>query len=273
MKTGILMLGIVLTSLTAVAQEKTMDKNIIFIHGAWSTGSVWDNYKTYFSEQGYNTISPTFNYHTIEQNDSLIGVSMEDYVNQIREVLKTFDNPPTVVAHSMGCIIAQRLAAEGLFKKMILIAPSANYGMIPPSESGKSVKWVNNVKHLKRNLVKPTFKQAVDGMLHNLSKEKQQAVYSKMTYESGLVMKEMIWIKNLFGKKPNKIKYSRVDIPILFIAGGIDNASPVKISKKLMKKYKTKTELKVFENNAHWMVEENNWKEIAEYITNWIEKK
>lgn len=246
--------------------------NVVFIHGAWSTDDVWDNYENYFSEQGFNTISPTFNYHTIERNDSLIGVSMEDYVNQIRKVMESFDNPPIVVAHSMGCIIAQRLAIEGLIGKMILIAPPANYGMMPPSESIKSLKWVNKVKHLKENLVKPTFEQAVNGMLHNLPKEKQKEVYSKMTYESGLVMKEMIWNKNLFGKKPNKIKYSKINIPTLFISGGIDNASPVKISEKLIKKYKSKAELKVFDDNAHWMLEENNWKEIAKYITSWIEQ-
>tara|TARA_Y100000031_G_C8239951_1_gene395204 strand:- start:1663 stop:1803 length:141 start_codon:yes stop_codon:yes gene_type:complete len=28
----------------------------------------------------------------------------------------------------------------------------------------------------------------------------------------------------------------------------------------LIKKYKSKIELKVFENNGHWMMEENNWK-------------
>lgn len=272
MKRGILALSIFLTSVIGVAQEKTPNKNVVFIHGAWSTGSVWNNYKTYFSEQGFNTISPTFNYHSVERDDSLIGVSMEDYIDQIRKVLRSFNTPPIVVAHSMGCVIAQRLATEGLIEKMILIAPPANYGMMPPSESIKSVKWVNGVKNLKDNLAKPTFEQAVSGMLHNLSNEQQKEVYSAMTYESGLVMKEMIWIKNLFGERPNKIKYSEIDIPILFVSGGIDNASPVKISEKLMKRYKTNTELKVFEKNAHWMMEESNWKEIVRYIKIWIER-
>ena len=271
MKTTILIFSICLTNLIGMAQEKTSVKNVVFIHGAWSTGGIWDNYKTYFSEQGFNTISPTLSFHSIERNDSMIGVSMEDYINQIREVLNSFENPPIVIAHSMGCVIAQRLAEEGLIGKMILIAPPASYGIMPPSESIKSVKWVNNVKHLKYSLAKPTFEQAVNGMLHNLSKEKQTEVYSKMTYDSGLVMKEMIWIKNLFGEKPNKIKYSKIDIPVLFVSGGIDNASPVKISEKLMKKYKSKTELKIFENNAHWMMEESNWKEIAEYIAKWAD--
>jgi hypothetical protein len=32
-----------------------------------------------------------------------------------------------------------------------------------------------------------------------------------------------------------------------------------------------KPDLKVFENNAHWMMKEQNWKEIAVYINEWIE--
>ncbi|MGL1887603.1 MAG: alpha/beta hydrolase [Reichenbachiella sp.] len=271
MKTIALILMTVIMNLTGNAQSTTNhNKTIVFIHGAWSTGEVWDNYKTYFSEKGHTILTPTFNYHSANQNDALIGVSMEDYVNQIRTIVEPLDTPPTIVAHSMGCIIAQRLAMEGLIEKMILIAPPANYGMMPPSESINSVKWVNKVAQLKESLAKPTFEQAVDGMLHNLPLPKQQEVYSKMTFESGLVMKEMIWIKNLFGKKPNKIKYSKIDIPILFVSGGVDNASPVKISEKLMKKYKPNAELKVFEKNAHWMMEENNWAAIAEYMTDWM---
>lgn len=273
MKTIVITLIALVISLTGNAKSTTgTNKTVIFIHGAWSAGDIWNNYKTHFSEKGYQTISPTFSYHSPSANDSLIGVSMEDYVSEIRKIVNSLATPPIVVAHSMGCIIAQRLAMEGLIEKMILIAPSANYGIMPPSESIKSIKWVNQVKHLNQSLVKPTFEQAVSGMLHNLSETKQKEVYSKMTDESGLVMKEMIWIKNLFGKKPNKIKYSKIDIPILFISGGIDNASPAGIAEKLSKKYKSNSEIKVFEKNAHWMTEENNWIEIVEYITDWIEK-
>jgi len=261
----------IIMNLTVNAQSTiNNNKTVIFIHGAWSTGDIWNNYKTHFSEKGYKTFSPTFSYHTTTKNDSLIGVNMDNYVFEIRKIIKSLNNPPIIVAHSMGCIITQRLAMEDLIEKMILIAPPVNYGMMPPSKSIKSIKWVNRVKHLENNLVKPTFEQAVNGMLNNLSKTKQKEVYSKMTNESGLVMKEMIWIKNLFGKKPNKIRYSKINIPILFISGGLDNASPVKIAEKLSKKYKSNSVIKIFETNAHWMMEEDNWIEIAEYISDWI---
>lgn len=270
MKKVVLIFSIIITSMIGLTQEKSAIKNVIFIHGAWSTGNIWKNYKTHFSEEGFNTYSPTLSYHNTNDKDSLVGQSIEDYVNQIRKIVCSFETRPIVVAHSMGCIIAQRLAMEGILDRIILIAPPANYGMMPPSESIASVKWVNKVPNLKTSLAKPTFEQAVEGMLHQLPKEKQIEVYNSMTDESGLVMKEMIWIKNVFGKKPNKINYSKVNIPILFVAGGLDNASPVLISEKLKKKYKANAELKIVKNNAHWMMEEENWKEISTTIINWI---
>jgi non-heme chloroperoxidase len=248
-------------------------KNVVFIHGAWSTGDVWGKYETYFSKKGFHMFSPTLSGHLLGKKDSLIGVSIEDYVNEIRVLLKTFNSPPIVIAHSMGCIIAQRLATEGLVEQMILIAPPVNLGMMPPSESIESIKWINEVKKLKTQVVKPSFELATKGMLQNLSKDKQKEMYSKVTSESGLALKEMIWIKNLFGKKPNRIKYAKVDQPILFISGGLDQASPTAIAEKLSKKYKSNVKLKVFEKNGHWMMEEENWLEIAVYIERWIRLK
>lgn len=256
-------------SITAMAQTIQTNKNIVFIHGAWSTGDVWDNYRLYFEAQGYHTVAPTFRFHEVRTTDSLIGVSMEDYVTDLRKILKLYATPPIVVAHSMGCIIAQRLATEGLVDKLILIAPPVNYGMMT---SMKAMKWVNKIEHLDASLAKPSFQDAAYAMLNNLQVDKQKHVYAGMTAESGQVMKELIWIKNLFGKKPNKIEYAKNTAPILFISGGIDRSSPVSIAQKLAKKYKSPTDLKVFENNAHWMIEENNWEETAAYIEYWIEK-
>ena len=273
MKTGIIVFSILFISFTSFSQQKSTNKNVVFIHGAWSTGRIWKNYETYFLEKGYNTTSPTLSFHSIERNDSLIGMGMEDYLNQIRKIVKSFPNRPVVIAHSMGCIIAHRLAMEGLVDKVVLIAPPASFGMMPPPESIQSVKWINNTKNLAKNLVKPSFEEAVFGMLHNLSPEEQKAVYAAMTYESGKVMKEMIWIKNLFGQKPTKINYSKIDVAVLLVSGGEDNASPVNISEKLKNKYNSSAELKVFENNAHWMMEEKNWNEIVGYIQSWLEKK
>jgi esterase/lipase len=72
-----------------------------------------------------------------------------------------------------------------------------------------------------------------------------------------------------FAKGDRFIKEGEVCTEIGFVLiGCLDNASPVEISKNLMKKFKTNVEIKVFENSAHWMMEEKNREEISKFIKN-----
>jgi pimeloyl-ACP methyl ester carboxylesterase len=250
------------------AQES---KNILFIHGAWSTGDVWENFEIHLNSLGYNTYAPTLRYHTSYRNDSLIGTSIFDYISDLKKLVKTMDSPPIVVAHSMGCIVGQKLAEANVIDKLILIGSPVNYGMTPPKDPINPVKWVTSIKGFKNQIIKPSFEHSQLVLFNNLDSLQQIAEYEQLTYESGQVMKEMIWIKNIFGKKPNKIDYENITIPALLIYGGKDVAAPKGIADKLIKEFKVKPDLKVFESNAHWMMKEQNWKEIAVYISEWIE--
>jgi len=259
---------LVALSLTSNAQET---KNILFIHGAWSTGDVWENFEEYFESLGYNSFTPTFQFHSVnEKNDSLIGTSIFDYISDLKELIKSMDTPPVVVAHSMGFIVGQKLAEVNVIDKLILIGAPVNYGMMPPKDTINAVKWVGSVKDLKNKQIKPSFEQAKLVLFNNLDSEQQEIEFENLTFESGQVMKEVIWIKNIFGKKPNKIDYKKITSQILLIYGGLDVSSPKGIANKLIKEYETQPDLKVFNHNAHWMMKEKNWKEIAVYIENWI---
>jgi pimeloyl-ACP methyl ester carboxylesterase len=267
MKKIIFIISLIALSFLSNAQES---KNVMFIHGAWSKGSVWENFENHFDSLGYNTYAPTLRFHS-NKNDSLIGTSIFDYISDLKKLIKTMDSPPIVVAHSMGCIVGQKLAEANVIDKLILIGAPVNYGMMPPKDTINPVKWVTSIKDFKNQIIKPSFEHSKQVLFNSLDSIQQIVEYENLTYESGQVMKEMIWIKNIFGKKPNKIDYDNITIPTLLIYGGKDVAAPKGIADKLIKEFETKPELKVFENNAHWMMKEQNWKEIAVYINKWTE--
>jgi pimeloyl-ACP methyl ester carboxylesterase len=271
MKTGILILSIFLTSLLGVAQEKTSNKNVVFIHGAWSTGEFWSNIETHYQSLGYTVHTPTLKFHS-ENQDNLKETSIFDYIKDIRELINTLDSKPIVVAHSMGTIVGQKLAEEKLVSKLILIGAPVNFGMLPPKGSESPLDWVSEVNDWKKNIVKPTKEHSNHFLFNMLDSNDQVQEYNKLTYESGQAIRELNWIKNLFGEKPNKIDYKKVDCPILLIYGGKDVSAPQGIGIKLKEKYGNNPELKVFENNAHWMMKEKNWEEISIYIDNWIKQ-
>jgi len=267
MKKIIFIISLIALSFLSNAQES---KNILFIHGAWSKGSVWEHFENHFDSLEYNTYAPTLRFHS-NKNDSLIGTSIFDYISDLKKLIKTMDSPPIVVAHSMGCVIGQKLAEANVIAKLILIGSPVNYGMMPPKDTINPVKWVTSIKGFKKQIIKPSFEHSKLVLFNNLDSLQQITEYEHLTYESGQVMKEMIWIKNVFGKKPNKIDYKNITIPTLLIYGGKDVAAPKGIANKLIKEFKVKPYLKVFESNAHWMMKEQNWKEIAVYISEWTD--
>ena len=70
---------------------------------------------------------------------TLVGVGMADYRAELEAFLETLPPKPVMLGHSMGGVLAQQLAAEGLASALILIAPAPRAGILPPSDAEKQL--------------------------------------------------------------------------------------------------------------------------------------
>lgn len=59
----------------------------------------------------------------------MIGQKGMDYVQQAKAEIEKLSDKPVIIGHSMGALIAQKLAELGLASKLVLIAPSAPKGI------------------------------------------------------------------------------------------------------------------------------------------------
>ncbi len=94
-----------------------MAKDIVMVHGANEGGWCFDKFKGVFETLGWTCHAPDLIGHGSDATDAktrLVGVGMADYLAQLRTLLKTFAAPPVLLGHSMGGILVQQLAAEGL---------------------------------------------------------------------------------------------------------------------------------------------------------------
>ena len=88
---------------------------------------------------------------------------------------------------------------------------------------------------------------------------------------SGRAGKEIVfWLFD--SKKTSKIDESEMTCPLLVISGSEDRVTPPSVGRAIAKKYKSVSTHKEFENHAHWIVNEPGWKDVAEYINEWIKK-
>lgn len=264
------------------AGSKGTKGSLIFIHGMWGGGRQWADWEARLGEDGYETLAPTLPYHDIAPADpppALLGEqSLLDYADFIEAQAATLSETPVIVGHSMGGLIAQILLARGVGKAGILLAPA------PPA--GAPAMWALAMPSVSRTLTgklftaampkKPhrlSFKQAAYACLNNLSKDQQKAEYAQWVWESGRVLWELgFWY--LDSRKAARVDPAKVTVPTLTIAAGRDRIVPARVVRSNAKRYQDRGgDYAVFESNAHMLICEDGWEEVADHCVDWMNEK
>lgn len=246
------------------------------IHGMGESAWCWDNYKEFFEKKGYRCITPTLRWHDINPKDPpnpKIGTtSLLDYVFDLEKEVDKLDEPPILMGYSMGGLLAQILAERRKIKALILLSPASPYGVLDLRMSllrsfspffRKFAFW--------KKPVKQDFKAVSYSMLNLCSAKEKKNIFDKLVFESGRALSEIgFWFFDF--KKAAKIDGNKVTCPVMFVVGKEDRITPVSIVRKTAKKYKTVSDFKIFPNHAHWILGEQGWEKITEYIYNWIKK-
>jgi len=251
-----------------------MTEAIVMIHGMWGGGWHWENYKNFFEGKGYHCITPTLRFHDVSPKEPpsphLGNTSLLDYAEDLEREIRKLNALPVLMGHSMGGLLAQILASRGLAKAAILLTPASPRGIIALRPSVIRSFWSGLTKWgFWRRPVRQTFNEAVYSMLHLMTVEEQQELFSRFVYESGRAACEIgFWF--LDPKRAAEVDESKVLCPVLVIAGAQDRITPAPVVRKIADKYKAVSTYREFANHAHWVIGEPGWPEIVEYIFDWL---
>lgn len=254
-----------------------MAETIFMIHGMFGGPWCWDNYRDVFEGEGYRCISTTLPYHDMDPQgvpDQRLGTtSLLDYADALEQEIKQLEEKPILMGHSMGGLLAQMLGARGLAKAIVLISPASPSGIliIEPSVI-KSVWSIIRKWGYWKKPARQTYAEAVYSILQQVPEEERKETYDKFVYDSGRAIFELgSWYFDVTGA--SKVDESKLTCPMLVVTGSQDRLTPVSGIRKLVKKYKTVSTYKEFENHTHWIMAEPRWQEVAEYIADWLRSK
>jgi pimeloyl-ACP methyl ester carboxylesterase len=102
-----------------------------------------------------------------------------------------------------------------------------------------------------------------------MKSKKQKEIYDKLVFDSGKVLSEIAyWFFDK--KKATRIDESKINCPVLVIGASKDRTLPPSLTKKVSHKYNSVSTYKEFGNHAHWVLGEDGWDKITDYIQVWL---
>ena len=197
---------------------------IVMLHGAFSGAWSFDVFRAVLEEQGWDCHAPDLIYHGADkaQGDRLAGVSLTRYTRQMQRFLARFPAPPVLLGHSMGCVIAQQLAAQGLARALILVGPAGRHGILPSADfEQQGSQGLMTLGPFWQTAVHANFEVALATSLNRIPPAQQRAVFDQFGPESGQALFELFfWM--LDTGRATAVDTEAIRCPVLCVRGGDD---------------------------------------------------
>lgn len=253
-----------------------MTDTIVMIHGAFCAGWVFEEWTEYFQALGYKCYSPDLPYHDQGPHASadprLASTGLLDYAHWLESYIDSLDldTPPILIGHSMGGLLAQMLAARAKASAIVLLAPSAPWGVLPSTEHEiYSAMGLVMAGPFWSMPLMPSYQLAAEATLDKLPPEQRRRVFSRFVPESGQVTFEiMYWAMDL--KRASRVHAADVSCPVLVLAGAKDRVNPAATMRQVARRYKGHADFRIFENRSHWLHGEPGWESLAGASADWL---
>ena len=257
-------------------------RTIVFIHGLWIHSSSWKPWMDFFNEHGYPTINPAWpgDSSTVEESrlnsKSIANKGVNEVANYYAKEIAGIEEPPILIGHSFGGLIAQVLLGRGNAAAAIAIDPAPMKGVwqLPLSALKASLPVLGNPFNLKR-AVSLSFKQFKYGFANAVPEEEAKELYDKWTIPAPARPLFQAATASFAGSETMVNTKNKKRGPLLITGGEKDHIAPPVLGKASAKKYSPSviTEFKLFPGRGHSLIVDHGWREVAEYVLEWLNNK
>jgi pimeloyl-ACP methyl ester carboxylesterase len=234
---------------------------LLFIHGAFCGGWAFDGFRARLAAAGFEGHAPDLRGH-------VANVSMSDYAADIAKLAGALAAPPIIVGHSLGGLIAQLVAQKVKVAGLVLLAPSAPWGVTGVSmEEAGSAFGLYTLGPFWTQAISPDRTMARLYSLDRMEPDMRGALMSRMTPESGRALFETLnWWLDPF--MTTRVDPARIAVPVLVASGGADQIHPPSTVRQTAERLGG--DLQVFPEMSHWLVGEEGWEGVADACIAWL---
>ena len=238
---------------------------LLFVHGAYTAAWCWDeHFLPWFARAGYSSYAVSLSGHgNSRQRDSLDSYSINDYVDDLSQVISAMPAPPVLIGHSMGGIVVQKYLERAAVPGAVLMAS------VPPQGLWASAMGVmfskpglmQDLNHLLGG-GQPSVSSVREALFHQEVEQEKLVRFSRLSQPES---HRAIWDMTMFNL-PNVALVSAV--PMLVLGAEYDQLIPPALVTLTGRTYGVREE--IFDDMGHAMMLEKDWRRVAERIRDWI---
>ena len=249
---------------------------LVFIHGAAGYAAYFRESMKYFAERGFVCVAPDITGHGERAGDDVQNARVSDYVLDMQSFITRIvraeypKQKMVLVGHSMGGLIAQKLAEDGMSHAVVLITPAPPEGVT--YFPGKLIipAWSDIGGILAMMFVKKPFtpsRKLVSSFFADPTASKSvidEWCATPTLGESLIALRELRMSTTAVDRR-------RINVPILVVGASLDVVIHPRVAKNVATYFGADHE--EIPNLGHMCIIEAGWERTALVIGVWLSKK
>ncbi|WP_372781891.1 alpha/beta hydrolase [Phenylobacterium sp.] len=245
---------------------------IVMVHGAFCGGWAFEHFRAPFEAAGFEVLAPDLRGHGADEpSEAVIGVSMTDYAADIAKLCAELPEPPVLLGHSMGGLVAQLAARKAKLKALVLLAPSPPWGVAGSSlEEAATAFGVQMMGAFSSGALQPDNGLMRAYSLDRMPKAEREAAVARLRPESARAVRETLnWWLDPF--MTTSVGPGAIEAPCLVIAGAGDVVHSPGTARATAERLGAA--FKTMPGMSHWLVGEPGWDAVAETVLRWLSEE
>jgi non-heme chloroperoxidase len=235
---------------------------VLCLHGLFAGSWVFEGLLPLLAGRGYPSAALSFRGHPPSAPVPEMGrVSIGDYVADATEAARALGRP-IVIGHSLGGLVAQALASQGLVRAAVLIdaAPPRGIPVLTKPLVARMTRYLPALLASRPFL--PRAKDLDALVLNRVPVAERAAARERLVADSGRAARQAALGTYAVPKRS-------VRVPLLVVTGEDDRFIPLEVARRIARRYDAP--LLVARGHGHFLLAEPGWREQVRVVLDWLD--